>query len=71
MGLALIGAVIGIAASLALTRVLTSLLYEVSAADPATLAAAALLLLFTALAACWLPARSAAKVDPTAALRYE
>jgi putative ABC transport system permease protein len=71
MGLVAAGIVIGIAGALALMRVLSSLLYGVSAADPVTLAAVAILLMLVALAACYLPARRAMRVDPMVALRYE
>ncbi len=71
MALALSGIVIGLVGSLALTRSLESLLFEVSATDPAILAAIALLLSTVALLACYLPARRAIKVDPIDALRYE
>jgi predicted permease len=69
--LALIGAVAGIAVALAVTRYLTSMLYGVHANDPLTIAAVAALLCLVALAACYIPARRATRVDPLVALRYE
>jgi len=69
--LALTGLGIGMAGSLALMRVIKTLLFGVSAADPLTFGASALLLLAVTLVACWVPARRAAKVDPLAALRHE
>jgi predicted permease len=66
-----IGIVAGIGAALALGRVITSLLYGLKAWDPATLAGAAGVLLLVALAASWLPARRAARIDPMKALRHE
>lgn len=65
------GAAIGLATSLAVTRMLGSVLYEVSPSDPASLAAAAAVLLVVALVACYIPARRATRVDPTVALRAE
>jgi putative ABC transport system permease protein len=71
MGLALIGAGIGLALAFGGTRLLKSVLYGVSAADPFTFATVAFLLAAVALLACWLPAYRAARVDPMVALRNE
>ncbi len=66
-----LGVAIGVAAAVAATRVLAAILFDVSPGDPATLAGASALLLATALAASWLPARRAAALDPARTLRTE
>ena len=66
-----IGLAVGLAASLAANRVLSSELWGVSARDPLTFAAVALVVLTAGVAACWFPARRATRVDPMIALRFE
>ncbi|HWC19487.1 MAG TPA: FtsX-like permease family protein, partial [Terriglobales bacterium] len=69
--IALLGIGIGIAGAFALTRLMSKLLYGVRASDPVTFTAVALLLTIIALAACYIPARRAVRLDPLVALRYE
>jgi putative ABC transport system permease protein len=71
MWLMLVGLALGVAGALALTRLMARLLFNVSAADPATFVFIAAVLVGVALVACWIPARRAARVDPMAALRCE
>jgi putative ABC transport system permease protein len=69
--LTVLGIALGVAGALALTRLMRSLLFEVSPQDPATFVAAAAFLLLVGLLASYLPARRAAMVDPAVALRTE
>jgi ABC-type antimicrobial peptide transport system permease subunit len=71
MALALTGVALGLAGALAAGRMLSALLYGVTASDPLTYAGASLVLTGIAAAACYLPARRAARVDPVIALRWE
>src|SRR5205085_2862210 len=71
MKMALIGAFIGIAVALGVTHLMATILFGVSAHDPVTFFGVTALLIMVALAACWIPARRATRVDPLVALRYE
>jgi len=71
MGLALVGVIIGVATAFTLTSAVKSFLFGVTPNDPATFLAVAAVLAAAALAACYLPARRAAQVDPLRALRTE
>ncbi|HEX5085959.1 MAG TPA: FtsX-like permease family protein, partial [Blastocatellia bacterium] len=71
MRLTMIGITTGLVAAFALTRLMSTLLFGVSATDPSTFGATAVLLVLIALLACWIPARRAAKVDPIIALRHD
>jgi ABC-type lipoprotein release transport system permease subunit len=67
----LLGTALGLGAAYALTRLMRSLLFDVSATDPLTFTGVALALIFVSLLACVVPARRATKVDPMAVLRHE
>ena len=69
--MALIGIFVGALAALGLTRLMTKMLFGVSAADPITFGGVTLVLLSAVLFACYIPAHRATKVDPMVALRYE
>jgi len=71
LALTLVGVSIGVAGAFALTRFLQGLLFHVTATDPVTFAGVALLLIFVAAIASYIPARSAMQIDPMAALRIE
>lgn len=71
MFLVALGLTIGLAGAWALTRLMTTLLFEVSPTDPVTFGVVALCVILVTLLACYIPARRAAKVDPLVALRYE
>ena len=71
MMLVIIGLTIGLAGALALTRLMNTLLFEISPTDPITFGAVALCVILATLLACYIPARRATKVDPLVALRYE
>ncbi len=71
MILTFIGALVGVALSLALTRLMSSMLFDVGAKDPLTFTFVTFVLVVVALLACFIPARRAAKVDPMVALRFE
>lgn len=71
VSLAAVGVALGIAGSFAVTRLLGSMLYDVKPGDPMTLMVVSILLMLVALAACYIPARRATRVNPLVALRHE
>jgi putative ABC transport system permease protein len=71
MRLARLGLGVGVIAALLLTRLMSKLLYGVSATDPLTFASVTMLLFAVALAGCYIPPRGAMRVDPMVAMRYE
>jgi len=71
MGLALVGVLLGLMTAWVMTRLMKTLLFGVGVADPMIVTVIALMLLCVALAACWIPARRAARVDPLVALRHD